>query len=147
MTDVARAVWRTRRFARALCLGVVGMLLAVALLSGTLQAGARYFYCEGLGLSASDPCAAAARHADDRCPLRGIERKSPDCCSMIQLPSMPDGTRVDGHSVPPAGITKVLSASQYTLETTGIGRETSVSRTERWRIPPRPSGELRAQLM
>jgi hypothetical protein len=140
------AGWRTRRLSRPLLFGAVRLLLALAVLFGTVQAGARYFYCEGFGLSASDPCAANARGGEP-CPFNSVERQSIDCCAVITIPSMPDGARADEHAVHPAGVVAVMPAGQYANGHTDTGEKGSARRAERWQKPPRPSGQLRAQLM
>jgi hypothetical protein len=146
VTGVFGAGRRTRRLPRALLFGAVRLLVALAVLFGTVQAGARYFYCEGFGLSASDPCAAKARGGEP-CPFNSVERQSIDCCALITIPSIPDGARAHEHAVHPAGVVAVMPAGQYASGHTDIGERRFARRAERWQKPPRPSGEIRAQLM
>jgi hypothetical protein len=141
------ATLRSRRLPRALLRRVVGFLLALAVLGGMGQAGVRYFYCEGLGLSMSDPCAAGARGEDPPCPLTTVDRPSSDCCTVVTLPSMPDSARVSEHSVQPASVVAVVPAAQLTGDLTQADARSFTRAAIRWRAPPRPPGELRAQLM
>lgn len=141
------AGWRTRRLARAILVGAARLLLAFAVLCGTVQAGARYFYCEGFGLSASDPCAANARVGGDTCPFNSVDRQSIDCCTVITLPSTPDGARAREHAVPPAAVVATMPAGQYASGPAEAAERGFAWRAEQLQRPPRPSGELRAQLM
>jgi hypothetical protein len=137
---------RNRRLSRVVLIGAVRLLLALAVVCGTVQAGAHYFYCEGVGFSASDPCAARAREGD-RCPLNSAERQSIDCCAVISLPSMPDAAREHEHTVQPAGVVAVMPAGQYASTRPEVGEKGFARRAERWCRPPRSPGELRVQLM
>lgn len=137
-----RAGWVQRAF----LLGVVRMLLAMAVLCGPLQAGAHYFYCEALGLSATDPCATGP-HTGDTCPSGSWDRQSMDCCSIVILPSMPEGAPSSEHAVPPAGVVAKIPAAEYACVGLENRSETFAPRAPRWQKPPRGSGGLRAQLM
>jgi hypothetical protein len=137
---------RTRGLPRARIVGAVHLLLALAVICGSLRSGARYFYCEALGLSTSDPCAASAQGRGG-CPLKSVEPQSIDCCSTITLPSMPDGARVKERTVAPASVIALVPASEYvgprsSPRAQGFGR-----RAVRIERPPRPGGDLRTQLM
>lgn len=141
------AGWRLRRrLPRALVVGLVQLLLALAVVCGTLQAGSRYFYCEAFGLSASDPCAARAT-SGSACPFQSIERQSLDCCSVITLPSMPEGTSPNEPSVSPASIVAILPAREYVGSPAGLFPAGFARAVQRWERPPRPGGEVRTQLM
>ena len=139
--------WRKRRrLPQALVVGVVHLLFALAVVCGTVQAGARYFYCEALGLSASDPCSARAQ-AGGTCPLPSIDRQSIDCCLVITLPSMPCGASVDEPDILPAALTAILPAREY-ARPLALPIATGFTRgVQRWERPPRPGGDLRTQLM
>jgi hypothetical protein len=139
-------VCRNRRLSRALVFGAARLVLALAVLFGTVQAGARYFYCEGVGLSASDSCAGRAQ-GDGRCPFNSVDRQSIDCCTVIAIPAMPDGARAHEHAVHPAGVAAVMPVGQYTSGQLGLGETSFAQRARRWQKPPRPAAELRAQLM
>jgi hypothetical protein len=140
------AGWRTRGVPRALVLGAARLVLALAVICGAVQSGARYFYCEALGLSTSDPCAASARGGGG-CPLESVGPQSIDCCAIITLPAVPEGARAREQTVAPAGVVALLPASEYVgpnslLRVDGFAQ--TALRVER---PPRPGGELRTQLM
>jgi hypothetical protein len=144
---VLGADWRIRRrLPRALVVGAVQLLLALAVICGTLQASARYFYCEALGLSASDPCAAPA-HSGSPCPFQSIERQSFDCCSVITLPSMPEGASVDKVNVVPASLLAIVPAREYGRTRTGTVADGFARGVQRCERPPRPGGELYTRLM
>jgi hypothetical protein len=138
--------WRIRGLPRTLILGAARLLLAFAVICGATQSGAHYFYCEALGLSASDPCAAGARAAEP-CPFKSLQAQSIDCCSIITLPSMPDGARAQEPTVVPAGVIALLPARDSSGPDTSLGAERFSLRAFRWERPPRPGGERRAQLM
>ncbi len=131
---------------RAVASGVMFVLLAVAVVCGTVQTGARYFYCEGLGLSSWDPCAQGAGHRE-RCPFESFERRTVDCCSVITLPSMPEGARAGESAVAPAGVVAVLPAVQDPAGRPRSESPRAAHANERWRKPPRSSSERRAELM
>lgn len=129
---------------RVLLWALVRLLVAVAVLAGPLQSGSRYFYCEGLGLLASDPCARGAAEAP-KCPLRSAERLHGDCCQRITMPTMPDGAGADQLRVAPAGFAELLTAADYVR--TGVAIDAHQHFDEHRRRPPRPPDERRAQLM
>jgi hypothetical protein len=118
----------------------------MAVLFGIGQAGARYFYCEALGFSASDPCVQEG-HRNPQCPQPSLDRARFDCCEVITMPSMPEGALSGEPSVPPAGVTAVLPAVDAALDPLRDGRIRVAWESERWRGPPRPPGERRAELM
>jgi hypothetical protein len=126
--------------AKACCL-----LVAVAVLFGVAHAGARYFYCEGLGLSTTDPCAQVAGHRA-ACPLASLERPPFECCRVITMPSIPDGARSVEPTVPAAGLVAIVPPAPAVVESRG-GLGVRVAREgERWRAPPKAARERRAQL-
>ena len=141
-----RAGWRIRGLPRTVILGAARLLLALAVVCGAAQSGARYFYCEALGLSTSDPCAAGARAAEP-CPFTSVKAQSIDCCSIITMPSMPDGARAQEQTVPAAGFVMLLPAREYRGHASPLGADAFSRRAFRWERPPRPGGERRAQLM
>jgi hypothetical protein len=140
------AGWRPRGLPRALVLAAARLVLALAVICGTTQSGARYFYCEALGLSTSDPCAASAQ-GGDACPVKSVEPQSIDCCSIVTLPSMPDGARAYERTVAPAGVVALLPASDYVGPRSPPRVEGFARTALRIERPPRPGGELRTQLM
>lgn len=127
--------------ARAWC-----ALVAVAVLFGIVQARTRYYYCDSLGLSASDPCAHEVTRGL-RCPLASFDRAPFDCCEVITMPSMPEGARAAPRSVPPAGVIAVLPAIGGSVESSCSAGARVAWERERWRGPSRASRERRAQLM
>jgi hypothetical protein len=140
------AGWRPRGLPRGLVLAAARLLLALAVICGAVQSGARYFYCDALGLSSSDPCAASAQSGGG-CPLESVGPQSIDCCAIITLPAVPEGARAREQTVAPAGVVALLRATEYMgpnslLRVEGFAR--TALRIER---PPRPGGELRTQLM
>jgi hypothetical protein len=149
------ATLRSRRLTRALLRRIVGFVLAFAVIGGLGQAGVRYFYCEALGLSMSDPCAAGRAELrdgvgarGDSCPLTTVDRPSSDCCTVITVPAMPDGARLHEHTIQPASVVALVPARTYAGdEGTALVPRGFEQTAVRWRAPPRPPGELRAQLM
>jgi hypothetical protein len=120
-------------------------LLAFAVLCALVHAGARYFYCEAIGLSPTDPCAQGAAHPA-RCHDTSVGRLADDCCRTITMPSMPEGARAVAPMVPSAGVVAILPATR--AEADACSLSVHVAREgERWRVPPRSSLERRAQLM
>jgi hypothetical protein len=127
--------------ARASCL-----LVAIAVLFGVAQAGARYFYCEGLGLTATDPCVQRATQPSP-CPLASFEREPFDCCQVLTMPSMPEGARSAVPVVPSAAVLATLPAVPV-ADASSWNESVFVAREgERGRAPPSSSSERRAQLM
>jgi hypothetical protein len=126
--------------ARAWCL-----LVAIAVLFGVVHAGARYFYCEGLGLSTTDPCAQVAEQRAP-CPLASFESAPFDCCQVITMPSMPEGARSVEPTVPAAGVVAVLPAASAVVESRDRLSVRVAREGDRWRAPPKSAGERRAQL-
>jgi hypothetical protein len=137
---------RHRKSPGALVRPVLFLLLAVATVCGTVQAGARYFYCEALGLSLSDPCAQGAAHREE-CPLASLDRQDSDCCHVLRIPSMPDGARASEPSVPPAGVIALLPAIDDAAGRLSRESLRAVRARGRWRKPPRRTGERCAELM
>src|SRR5258708_19671959 len=101
------ASWRPGGLPRGLVLVAARLLLALAVICGAVQSGARYFYCDALGLSSSDPCAASAQGGGG-CPFQSVGRPSVDCCSLLPLPSFPDGSRAPQPSLPPPALVPLL---------------------------------------
>jgi hypothetical protein len=120
------------------------LVVAVAVLFGVAHAGSRYFYCESLGLSMTDPCAHEARQA--ACPLPSIDRAPFDCCQVITMPSMPEGARAVEPTIPSASVVAILPPVSGAVEASRASARVAWE-GERWRGPPRASRERRAQLM
>jgi hypothetical protein len=112
------------------------LLVAIAVLLGIAQAGTRYFYCEGLGLSATDPCAqGATRHSP--CPLASFDRESFDCCQVLTMRSMPEGARSIVPAVPSAGLLAILSPLHRADASSWNGTTVVAREGERGRAPAR----------
>jgi hypothetical protein len=122
------------------------LLVAIAVLFGIAQAGARYFYCEGLGLSATDPCVQGATHRSP-CPLASFEREPFDCCQVLTMPSMPEGARSGAPVVPSAAVLAILPALPVADASSWNGSVLVALEGERGRAPPSSSSQRRAQLM
>jgi hypothetical protein len=123
------------------------LLVGVMVLLAMVHANTRYFYCEALGLSETDPCTPAAhRHA---CPAGALDQGGPeDCCQVIKMPSVPEGARSVEPHVPAAGVGAVVPATELlsSVASWNGGPRVSAERG-RWRRPPRSASERRAQLM
>ncbi len=136
-----------RTLARAWC-----ALVVLSLLFGILQARTRYFYCEALGLSATDPCSRAsqATRQEPPCPLASLDRARFDCCKVVTMSAMPS-IRERGRSielgVPPAGVVALLPPARVADAGAPVHEARFAWEGERWRGPPRASRERRAQLM
>jgi hypothetical protein len=122
------------------------LLVAIAVLFGIAQAGGRYFYCEGLGLSVTDPCAQEYTHRSP-CPFTSFDRQPVDCCHVITMPSMPEGARSVVPAVPSAGLLAILPAIQRADGALWSGSVLVAREGARGRAPPSSSGERRARLM
>jgi hypothetical protein len=143
----SRIVWgrspRTRKVAATL----TGVLLTFAVVAGLAHAGGRYFYCEAMELMQSNPCVAThddkgAGSRSTFCAFRA------DCCEMWTLPSMPAGTAMaQDDVVAPPGLVAVVPATELLIQQSETSFRARSRVFERWRSPPRPPGELRAQLM
>lgn len=128
--------------------GLARLLMAVVLLCGVMHAGRRYFYCEALGLALSDPCAhAAPGHASGECAPSALEPTCPDCCTILVLQAMPDGSAVERAQVPPAPAVATIGAAPAAADAVLRDDRSVRAALGRWRVPPRPPGEARAQLM
>jgi hypothetical protein len=136
-----------RTIARAWC-----ALVALSLLFGIAQARTRYFYCEALGLSATDPCSLASSGArqEPPCPLPSLDRARFDCCKVVTMPSMPsmaERARSVEPSVPQTGVVALLPPARVADGGAPVHSARFAWEGERWRGPPRASRERRAQLM
>jgi hypothetical protein len=139
--------WTKGRRARRAVVALGYLLLAFAVLSGIAQSGARYFYCEALGLMPSDPCVQAHCGGDGLGYGNLLKERRADCCEVVTLPTMPDAARAANASVPPAAVVAIVpSGWPADLPATPALRATKRS-FDRWRPPPRSAGEVCAQLM
>jgi hypothetical protein len=121
------------------------LVLVFAVLAGIGHSGARYFYCEALGLMATDPCAQASER--QRCPVEALDRAVADCCEAVTLPAMPQGARAASPSVPPASRIAVIAPGWLAHPWIAKGLRSSNWTPRQWRPPPRGPNEARAQLM
>jgi hypothetical protein len=125
---------------------VAHLVLAVAVLFGIVHSGSRYFYCEALGLSASDPCAAASGERRGASSPETVSERAADCCEIVALEAIPRAAQAPRTCVAPAPCVAVLA-----LPIDETARSAPPSRGDRalarWRPPPRSSGDVRAQLM
>jgi hypothetical protein len=123
------------------------LVLAFAVLFGIVQSGGRYFYCDALGLLASDPCAEAARDGHAKCPLGTLSEHHADCCEIVTLAAMPQAARAAGPSVAPAALVAIMPALWPEGWSDSATSSLLDRAFERWRPPPRASNDVRAQLM
>ncbi len=126
---------------------LAGLVLAFALVAGLANAGGRLFYCDSMRLLRSNPCS-VAHHDDEGSPL-GDAACPPriDCCEVLTLPSMPAGTVAADHDVARPALLSVITPSElFAVQLAGVSGATARA-FERWRVPPRPPGEVRARLM
>jgi hypothetical protein len=136
-----------RRLLRRFGLAVGHLLLAFAVVCGIARSGARYFYCEALGLLPYDPCVQGAHTHDANAPEQALREQLPDCCTVLTLPAVPEGARVANPSVLPAPRVALLPA--LTVFDSSVNPELHSRKPffERWRPPPRAANEVRAQRM
>ena len=124
------------------------LILAFALLAGMLRSGGRYFYCEAMGLSPSDPCVAAnPSHPHSNNPADEVRPQHIDCCEIVTLPSMPEGARAEGPSVPPAAVHIVATPVQALDPAHADASRLRERASAHWRAPPRSSNQIHARLM
>lgn len=134
---------------RRVGLAIVGLLLSFALLSGFARANGRYFYCEAMGMMATDPCAAAAAHRGEQSdsPLREARPGHSDCCEIVTLPSLPQGTASASSAVPPPALVALVPAAPLRDMQLGGARAHPDRAREQWRPLRRSAAQARAQLM
>ena len=135
-----------RRLPRAVA-AAAHVVLAFAVLFGIVQSGGRYFYCEGLGLLPSDPCAQTARDAHSECPSGTVSEHHADCCEIVTLATMPQAAQAAGPSVAPAALVAIIPAPWTEVGIDPAAPLRLDRAFERWRPPPRASNDVRAQLM
>ena len=141
----ARAFWR---LARQVGAALAGILLSLWIVSGFAQANGRYFYCEAMGLMATDPCAAAASRGErGDGPLTEARPGNADCCAIVTLPSLPHGTTTASSAVPPPAMVALVPAAPL-LDRLFDGARAHPDRArEQWRPVQRSAAQARAQLM
>src|ERR1019366_1243472 len=122
-------------------------VLAFAVLCAIVHSGSRYFYCEALGLSSSDPCAEAAKDARSKSPFGVLGEQPADCCEIVTLGAMPQVVQATGPSVAPAALVAIIPALQLADRIDSAPPSRVARAFERWHPPPRASNDVRAQLM
>ena len=135
------------RSPRQLAQAFARLLCAIVVLAGITHSGARYFYCEALGMASTDPCLERAGGDVERCPTDAVQGHRADCCEVITLPSVPNGERSEGPSVPPAFVVAVVSAEQLVDRALDDDQSSRIFASARWREPPRSPQRARARLM
>lgn len=144
MGNVLSRTWK-RMPARRLACAVARLLVALVVVAGIAQSGSRYFYCEALGLSATDPCRESARSHVETCPTQAFRAGRADCCEIVTLPSVPSGAESDGPTVPSAGIAAVVPAKSFVLHLDEASWRTLGF--ARWRESPRSRQRARERSM
>lgn len=131
---------------RRIALALIGILLSFAIVSGFARANGRYFYCEAMGLMATDPCANAAQRGEQRDSTEARSAKS-DCCEVITLPSLPTGATTTSLAVPPPALVALVPATPLLDLRLGDSRAHLDRGRERWRSTARSAAQARARLM
>lgn len=129
---------------RRLAVAFTSLVVSLALLTGLARAGDRYFYCDAMGMLATDPC---AQVSDDEDAAIAVHPQHLDCCEVRTLPSIPTGTEAAARSVPPATLTAILPPPAFPIVRLAVRPRAPAFAFERWRSAPRPPGEARARLM
>ena len=136
---------RASRLPRCIALALFSILLSVTVLTGALRAGGRYFYCDAMGITLTDPCTAPTRDEVGTAPDE-LREGHADCCKTGTLASMPSGATSEKRSVSPAPLLAVI-ALQVVEALRVVAAASPRASRDRWRAPPRPPGELRALRM
>ena len=133
---------------------LASLVLAFALLTALFQANTRYFFCESMGLLRADPCATATRYDDLPPPPPAedeLSRTPFTCCATGLLGTIPPSTALAAPRVDPARLVAVVDlprAIHASSRRAGLVLDPARPvRGDRWRIPPRPARERRAQSM
>jgi hypothetical protein len=133
---------------RRRALAVVGVLMMAVFVSGLVHAGGRYFYCEALGLSLSDPCVGPPSADRPACPSAALQSSHCDCCEILVVQAMPSGAQSARASVPATPLLAILAAVPLTA--TGPGHDANFHAPGQRRSHPPwrpPASEARARLM
>jgi hypothetical protein len=136
---------RESRLPRRIAVALGSIVLSVAILAGALRAGGRYFYCDAMGITLTDPCTAPSR-GEVVTAADAVRERHIDCCKTGTLASMPSGAASERCSVSPAPLLAVI-APQVVERHRVVAVASHCASRARWRAPPRPAGELRAQRM
>ncbi|WP_394836971.1 hypothetical protein LVJ94_08690 [Pendulispora rubella] len=135
---------RTKRRWREIAGALACALLVLTVLSGTVQAGQRYFFCAAMGLMTSNPCRVQAVPDSE---AERVTVQHMDCCETMTLPQVPDGARGEVPEIPAASIVAVVPVAPHGVEVSAPNIDASVRARWRVHVPPRPPNERRAQLM
>ncbi len=135
---------RATRLPQRIAVALGSILLSVALVTGALRADGRYFYCDAMGITLTDPCAAPSRN-EVGTATDALREHHVDCCKSGTLASMPNGAASARFSVSPAPLLAVIAPQ--VIEPLRVVALPHRASPDRWRAPPRPPGELRAQRM
>jgi hypothetical protein len=122
------------------------VLVAAVVVCGLAQAGARYFYCEALGFSCTDPCAQPAEHRRAECPTR-VEQRPIDCCKVVRLPLLPRAAKAAEAGIEPSPWVALLPPVHASPVLDGFAEAPPRRVLERWRAPPRTSQRVHERVM
>jgi hypothetical protein len=143
-----RHAWARKELLRRLPVALASLLLTFAMLSSFAHANGRYFYCEAMGLMATDPCVSASpRDEGNAAPLTEAREGHSDCCEVLTLPSLPQVTASASSAVPSPGLVAILPAAPLPSVQLGAPSVRPDRAREQWRPPPRSATQARAQLM
>jgi hypothetical protein len=121
------------------------LLVAVVVVCGVTQSGARYFYCEALGLSITDPCVCPAEHRGTECPVQ-FEPRPVDCCKVVRLPVVPRAARLAEAGIEPSPWVALLPPLHGSRGLDGFAEPPPRRVLQRWRAPPRTSERVHEQV-
>jgi hypothetical protein len=141
------ATIRRRVSLRRASVALARVFVAAVVVCGLLQSGARFFYCEGHGLSLTDPCVQPSAHPRADCQTTSLEQRPIDCCEVIQLPSLPRATQLADAAVEPSPWVAVLPVDRPSPLMDGPDETPSRRTLQRWRAPPRTSDRVHAHVM
>ncbi len=148
MRDPRARKRRVLELLRRIAVRLGALMLSLALITGALRAGSRYFYCDAMGVLLADPCMTAASHDEGpNSPAEELNPQDVDCCKVGSLPPMPHGAGTEHATVFPASLVGLLSASRFVEPSPASLRVSRSLSSGRWPGPPRFPGERRAQLM
>jgi hypothetical protein len=136
-----------RRLPRAVVLALFALTLAFSLVSSLSLAGASYYYCDAMGLTASDPCQGADRSSQGCEPTGSLRKAKADCCEKITLRSMPPGAASADLVVPPAPLLAILAPAELVSAAVAALPRASLPGLERWGPAPPLASEMCAQRM
>ncbi len=150
MRGACTAKKRLNGLPRRFAVVFASLLVSLALIAGLSRPSGRYFYCEAMGMLPFDPCAAAAaehENSADEDSTATIREYHTDCCDVVNVPPAPRAASAETPTVPPPALLAVLPALDFTRVLPVAPPRITISTFEKWRIPPRPPGQARAQLM